>query len=236
MTMRVHYLQHVPFEGLGSIKPWLDARGCQLTSSALYADPVFPDPAHVDWLIIMGGPMGVRDSEQFPWLNDELEYIKACIDRDISILGICLGAQLIASALGADITRNPQREIGWHAVSRDPSLTGHPLAAIIPDHFTTFHWHGDTFAIPAHARRLAGSDVCLNQGFVYQRRVLGLQFHPEITSRQIQALIEHCAEEIVPGPCIQTAHDMTADAQRYLDDNRQLTHRLLEYLYQSDSV
>ena len=232
MAPRVHYLQHVPFERLGSIKPWLAARNCRMTSTALYAGDDLPDRTQFDWLIVMGGPMGVHDGARFSWLEAETAYIQACIEDGKTVLGICLGAQLIARALGADVRRNPECEIGWYAVHRDPLLADHALAAVIPDQFTTFHWHGDTFDIPEHARRLAGSEACTNQGFVFDNRVVGLQFHAEMALPQIQSLIDHCANEIVSAPFIQSGRDMVGETPRHVDVNLNVMDRLLNYLFQ----
>lgn len=228
--MHAHFLQHVPFEGLGSIQAWLDQHGCHVTSTALYRAAALPEPDSFDWLIVMGGPMGVDDTDDYPWLSDELQFIRRSIEAGRIVLGICLGAQLIAKALGGTVSRNPDKEIGWFPVYKDPSLEPHPLSRLFPDQITTFHWHGDTFSLPGNALRLAGSDACRNQGFVYQQRVLALQFHPEMTMTSIQALVRNCADELVEGPTIQSARDMLANVQ-YIDSNLKVMGQLLAYLY-----
>src|SRR5690606_3581623 len=114
--MRAHYLQHVPFEGLGSIEPWLRARGFSVTATRFFEDPALPDPRGIDLLVVMGGPMSVNDDASLPWLVDEKRFVRAAIDANIPVLGICLGAQLIASAMGARVQPGREKELGWFPV------------------------------------------------------------------------------------------------------------------------
>ena len=115
--MRAHYLQHVPFEGLGIIKPWLKVQGYELTNTPFYESALLPDPGEIDLLIVMGGPMSVNDEAEFPWLIDEKRFIRRCIEEDTSVLGICLGAQLIASSLQSRVYPNRVKEIGWFPIT-----------------------------------------------------------------------------------------------------------------------
>ncbi|WP_200821297.1 type 1 glutamine amidotransferase [Oceanicoccus sp. KOV_DT_Chl] len=119
--MRAHYLQHVPFEGLGSIETWLHTAGYDISSTKLYAAESLPALDGIEMLIIMGGPMSVNDEEQYPWLGNEKTFIQQAIDSGIPVLGICLGAQLIASAMGAKIFANPVKEIGWFPITSVPA-------------------------------------------------------------------------------------------------------------------
>ncbi|MFZ6027434.1 MAG: type 1 glutamine amidotransferase [Chloroflexota bacterium] len=213
--MRIHVLQHVPFEGLGSMAHWIAAKGCYLTISRLFQGDPFPDLRQFDWLIVLGGPMGVYDEAQHPWLVMEKRLIEGAIRAEKIVLGICLGAQLIASVLGKRVVRNAEREIGWHPLRLTLAANRTSLFGFMPDELVAFHWHGDTFEIPDTAVSLASSQACANQAFLYGRRVVGLQFHLETTMASAQALVEHCADELVPGRYIQKPDEILASPRRF---------------------
>lgn len=225
--MNVHYLQHVPFEGLGVIESFLRGQGHGLSCTRLFAGEPLPENDSFDWLIIMGGPMGIYDDEQYPWLAAE----KFCIDRAITagklVLGICLGAQLIADVLGAQVYFSGHREIGWFPVTRSPEIVRTPLADVFPEQVEVFHWHGDTFDIPAQAQPLAQSRACRNQGFIWQDRVVALQFHLETTPDSAAALVEHCGQELDGSPSVQSAKEILADPEKFVRLNT-LMFALLE--------
>jgi len=206
--MRIHCLQHVPFEGPFGIADWADARGHSVTVTPLYAGVPPPDPADFDWLVIMGGPMGVVDEPQFPWLVPEKALIRASIAAGKTVVGVCLGAQLIAEVLGARVYRNPEKEIGWLPIELTAAGQASAVCGFLPPSLTVFHWHGDTFDLPAGAVQLARSAACAQQAFLYGGRVLGLQFHLESTPQSVAGLCAECADELVPGPHVQTAARM----------------------------
>jgi GMP synthase-like glutamine amidotransferase len=183
------------------MEPWLRGRGHSLSYTHFHAGSLPPETgAPADWLIVMGGPMGVHDEADLPWLKAEKRAIRAALDRGAAVLGICLGAQLMADALGAAVGRNAHKEIGWHPVELSPEAKSTWLGEIFPAAFTPFHWHGDTFAIPAAAVPLGSSAACRNQGFLWNDRALALQFHPEVTPESLAALAVNCGEELaVPG-------------------------------------
>lgn len=198
--MRIHWLQHVPFEGLGCIGPWLEDHGHDVSCTRLQDGGEVPGTNVVDGLIVMGGPMGVHDEAIHPWLAAEKAFIKEIIGQNKPVLGICLGAQLIAGVLGAPVTRNRYREIGFFPVTGDGDRL--PLA------FTAFHWHGDTFGIPPGAVHLAASAACGNQAFLCKDNVLALQFHLETTEESLMSLYENAKNEISAGPFMQTLEQM----------------------------
>jgi len=213
--MNIHYLQHVPFEGLGSMESALKTGGHQLSSSHLYKDQSLPALEEIDWLIIMGGPMGVQDETEYPWLKSEKEFILQAIESGKIVLGICLGAQLIAAALGAQVYKNRHKEIGWFDIHRDATADTNALATTIPQQAEVFHWHGDTFDIPAGAQPLASSSACQNQGFIFDNRVVGLQFHLETTPELIQDLINNSRDELDGSRYVQSEEEMLAKPQRF---------------------
>lgn len=193
--MIINYLQHVPFEGLGNIENRAKQNNHETKAVRLYAGENLPDIDEVDFLIVLGGPMNVHEEDHFPFLSREKKFIELAIKREIPVLGICLGAQLIADVLGAKVYPNRQKEIGWHPVETNDQSTS-PFAQGLPNTFTTFHWHGDTFDLPEGAKHLASTTACRNQAFSYGSKVLGLQFHLEATLESIQLMIEHEGDEI----------------------------------------
>jgi len=217
--LRIHYLQHVPFEGLSSIEPVLKEKGHHLAATHLYNGQPLPSVSDMDWLIVMGGPMGIDDEEIYPWLGAEKRLIKKAIDSGKIVLGICLGAQLIADALGAKIYKNEHREIGWFNINCSLEAEGTILSTAMPDQIDVFHWHGDTFDIPTGAKALASSEACKNQGFILHDRVVGFQFHLETTLRSASALIENCGDELDGSRYVQTENEMLSDPLKFTHIN-----------------
>ena len=166
-----------------------------------------PAPDAFDMLVIMGGPMSIHDHRDHPWLPVEKDFLKAVIAARRPILGICLGAQLLADVLGGKVFQNPVKEIGWFPVRMlDRSA---PFAAF-PENLTVMHWHGDTFTIPPGARRVAESDACANQAFVSGDRVVGLQFHIELEKVGVEDLAAASLDEAGTAPFIQSREQLLA--------------------------
>lgn len=195
-TMRIHYLQHVPFEGPGFIDEWAIDSGYRLSGTALYAGEAFPDVDSFDLLTVLGGPMGVNDASEHNWLTSEKKYIETALRQNKRILGICLGAQLVADVLGARVFKNQHREIGWYPVAKTATAEETHLTGIIPDQFDAFHWHGDTFDLPTGAIHLAQSEACRHQAFLYPPSTIGLQFHLESTRGSIEMIMDHCPDDL----------------------------------------
>jgi GMP synthase-like glutamine amidotransferase len=227
--LKVHWLQHVPFEGLGSIAPWLEARHAQVSTTRLFEEAALPPVDDLDVLIVMGGPMSVNDLSLHPWLSAEKRFIAEAMERGTSVLGICLGAQLIAGALGARVYRNSLPEIGWFPIEKTGPTGPDGPARWLPDTCTVFHWHGETFDLPSGARPLARSKACENQAFTIGAHVIGLQFHLETTPASARAMIEAGRAELVPGPYVQREGEMLADPGRFARANAVMS-ALLETL------
>ena len=221
--MRIHSLQHVPFEDIGSMASDFAARGYSVTSTHWYRGDTAPTLDSFDALIVMGGPMGIYDEAIYPWLADEKALIKSAIDAGKILLGICLGAQLIADVLGGKVTRNAYKEIGWLPLQITPVAAIHPLAQVFTRYPEVFHWHGDTFALPPGALHLASSQGCANQAYVFQERVYGFQFHLETTPASAQALIEHCSEDIDGSRYTQSAQMILANEAKFAQINRAMS-------------
>jgi GMP synthase-like glutamine amidotransferase len=202
--MRYHVLQHVSFETPGLLADEILRRGHSLQTTALYDHDPLPSLADFDELIIMGGSMSIHDEAEFPWLVAEKKLIGAAIGEGKKVLGICLGAQLIAAACGANVYKNSQKEIGWW-----------PLRWVDGTEEIVFHWHGETFDLPEGAERWASSAACVNQAFSLGDRVLGIQFHPEVTREIIRGMVEHEGWELAETgdtPYVQGADQILAGA------------------------
>ncbi len=212
--MRAHYLQHIPFEGLGSVETWLKAAGAEIKSTRLFESAKLPTPEDVDLLIVLGGPMSVNEEGDFPWLVEEKRLIRDCVQAGKSVLGICLGAQLIASAMGAPVYHNRAKEIGWFPVYGVPSLDRSMFC--FPPSLEVFHWHGETFDLPPGSIRIARSQACENQAFQLNPRVIGLQFHLETTPESAQTMVSHCGAELTPAEYVQSgAAILAAEPGKY---------------------
>jgi GMP synthase-like glutamine amidotransferase len=227
--LRIHYFQHVAFEGLGSIEEWISENGHSLSLTRFYNGEELPDLSDLDMLIVMGGSMSVNDEDIYPWLVHEKQFIKKAIDADKIVLGICLGSQLVSSSLGAKVYPNKEKEIGWFDISLTPEALSGRLFHDLGERVKTFHWHGDTFDLPEKAVLLASSDAARNQAYLYGEKVLALQFHLEPTLRSMQQMIEHGRDDLTPGPYVQTEEQLTADKQLF-ESNRKLLFALLNRL------
>ena len=227
--MRAHYLQHVPFEGLGSIDSWLQSIHAETTGTRLFEDPTLPAVDDLNLLVIMGGSMSVNDEADFPWLVAEKEFIRAAIEKDKAVIGICLGAQLIANAMGATVRPNKEKEIGWFPIAGESRSDAGELFSF-PKELLVFHWHGETFDLPAGALRLARSHACENQAFQLGRRVIGTQFHLETTPVSARALAHYCRDELQPSRYVQTeAEILGIDTSCYSTINRYMD-KVLQFI------
>lgn len=203
--MRIHYLQHVPFENPGNIVKWAYKKGHKLTGTHLYNYETVPEMDQFDFLVIMGGPMNIYEEGKYEWLKYEKKFIKEAIDNNKIVLGICLGAQLITEVLGGKVTENNEKEIGFFSVNFNEEALESPLFKGFSKEFPVFQWHGDTFSeLGKGVSLIAASEACSNQAFVYKDRVIGFQFHMESLESSITSLIENCREEITEGRYIQT--------------------------------
>ena len=213
--MIVHCFQNVPFEGLGSIEEWIRHRQHTLGLTRFHRREPLPAVEEVDLLVVMGGPMNVHQEAEYPWLTREKQFIAAAIAAGRKVLGICLGAQLVADVLGARVYASGEKEIGWFAIERTGAAAASGLFSRFPQRLEVFHWHGDTFDLPAGALHVARSEGCEHQAFVYGERVVGLQFHLETTPAGARQLLANGSEDLVGGRYIQEPREMLADAVRF---------------------
>lgn len=246
--MKICILQHVPFEGAGTILPFFQGQSAesgrsqdsehQIQMIHCYQEHQLPRAEEFDLLIVMGGPMSIQDIEEYPYLVGVKALIRAAIDEKKWVLGVCLGAQLVAEALGANVRKNHVKEIGWYPVQQTQQASTSWLADLLPCEFTCLHWHGDTFDIPAGAVHIARSQACENQAFVWGGRVIGLQFHLEFTPDSTQNLIDRSQHELAErqdgadgrsGDWIQTEQQLLDD-QSMFDTANHIMAGLLKHI------
>lgn len=210
--MKLHAVIHGLSDGLGAIADWIKLRGHSLTETHLYRGETLPPLDAVDFAILMGGAMNIYQHRDFPWLVAEKQWLAAAIAQGKCVLGVCLGGQLIADVLGAKVWQSAEKEIGWFPV-RMISRSG-PLADL-PEQLTVFHWHGDTFEIPPGAARLAESDACANQAFVFGDRVVALQFHIEVTPEAVADFITGGESELQPARFVQAPEEIRRGSSEF---------------------
>ncbi len=226
--MKINYLQHVEFEGPASIVEYCKERQIEITGYHIYKNQVFPPKDNTDLLIILGGPMGVYDEAHFPWLKEEKKYIESLVKNNKKILGICLGAQLLANVLGAKVYKNSYKEIGWFPVYS--TLDAINQYSFIPKDFIAFHWHGDTFDLPENSTHLFYNEVTKNQGFVYNNKVWALQFHLESTEESISSLYYYAKEDLQTNQEKFIKKYNYLENQAYTKESNSLLYKLLDFV------
>jgi GMP synthase (glutamine-hydrolysing) len=221
--------QHVPYELLGTLNPLLKREGYRIRYVNFGRHPeIRPKLDGYNGLVLLGGPMGVNDTQQFPHLEVEMDLVRDAVACEMPVLGICLGAQLIAKALGADVRPHSEREIGWYPLARTDDARDDPAFAHFeePDH--VFQWHGDTFDIPDGAVHLARTTGCANQAFRYGDNVYGLQFHLEVDEPMIERWLNvpHHVDEIRGTAGRIDPETIRRDTPRHIGRLRTLSERV----------
>jgi GMP synthase-like glutamine amidotransferase len=220
--MRIHYIQNYKLSDLGTIHTWAFQKGFTATATKMYEDPIFPSMDEFDLLIILGGVMGAYDEDKYPWLSPEKQFIREAVERDKYVLGICLGAQLIADALGGKAYPHSEKEIGWWPIQLTKEAQTSPLFQGIPEHFFAFEYHGDTFDLPQGSVLMATNQACQNQAFLYGKKVIGLQFHPEFDEPILQEIVSTHGSEILGDTYVQTPNEFLKQTTNYTDVRRLL--------------
>ena len=237
--LKVHYFQHIAGEGFGSCYDYLKAHQAQITATEFFALPVelsleieaLPQVEDVDLLIIMGGTMSVNDEANYPWLKIEKRWLRRYLALGKPAIGLCLGGQLIANALGAAVSKNAIQELGWTTVRKVQHVPQDCFA--LPEYFNVMQWHSETFEIPKGAIHLAENDVCRNQMYQIGKNVLGFQFHPEITPETLSLFLENDEElALFSGTHVQTESELKRSAKTQFLQGNQLLNQAIEYVMQ----
>jgi len=226
---RIHTFMHVPFEGLGCIESWTKKNNHKVTFTRFYENHQLPNIDEIDMLIVMGGPMSVYEENIYPWLKPEKDFIRKAVDNGKIVIGICLGSQLIAEVLGATVYPGKHKEIGWFDLKSTMNGIGHPMLKGFEERFTVFHWHGDTYNLPPESEHLFFSDVCESQAFLYDSRVLGLQFHFEVTAESVSLMVENGMSELIVSETVQSANKILNETG-YFEANNLKMFKILDYL------
>lgn len=225
LRMHIHFIQHMPFEHPASIAEWAAAKNYTTSYTKVFEATTFPSLGSFNMLVIMGGTMGVYEEDKYSWMAAEKDFIKQSINAGKKVLGICLGAQFIAEALGASVFPHTTKEIGWLPVEK---VALHPLTDGLPQTFTTFHWHGDTFTLPSNAIHLFKTKGCAQQGFVYNNHVAGLQFHMEVKEDLLDGMTAHERAELAKDEYVQTEEELKILTQRHISLQKGYMYKLLD--------
>jgi GMP synthase (glutamine-hydrolysing) len=203
--MRIHTIIHASFEKAGVIESWAINQGHDFSSTHTYKSEKLPDASTIDFLVIMGGPQSPTELDEYPYLRDEINLTKEVINQNKAVLGVCLGAQIIAESLGAKTERSPNKEIGVYPILLTKDGESDPIFKMFPKSFDVMHWHNDMPGIPQGGVLLAHSEGCPRQAIRYGDRVYGLQCHMEMTRELIKGMVEHCKGDLKPGKYVQDA-------------------------------
>ncbi len=223
---KLYYIQHVPFETPAKIFDWCVERRIEIKGFFAYNNDLsFLNPEECDILLIMGGSMGVYDEVEYPWLKEEKIMIEKAIRLNKKVIGICLGAQLIACVLGAKVYKNQYKEIGWFPVYS--TAEAKHLWKDLPSSFTPFHWHGDTFDLPLDSIHLFYNEVTKHQGFIY-KNALALQFHLESTEESIIDIYKNASADLNVKDKSYIKEYNEKENQLYMKDSHSVLFKVLD--------
>lgn len=226
--MNVHAVINDPLVNLGTIEEWALTRGHRITTTAAYNKERYPEVEEFDMLIILGGRMGAYEETEYPWLRIEKSFIKKIIESNKPVLGICLGAQLIAEVIGGKVSPHKYLEIGWWKVNFKKGVENIPLFKNLPNEIKAFQYHKDSFELPDEAICLAENQACKNQAFIYKDNVVGIQFHLEFDEGKIQRIGALFNEsKITPGIFVQKPKEFL-NKREYNKQSKNFLYKLLD--------
>lgn len=206
--MNILFVLHAPFERPGFIETWAKKHNYKTQEVSPYKNEKCPDINEFDFLVVMGGPQSTLSIDKAPYLHDEIDLIKRAIKANKRILGVCLGAQLLAEALGAKTECSPNREIGMYQIELLEAAQDDPVFGSFPSKFNMMHWHSDMPGIADGAILLAKSEGCPRQAFRYGDRIYGFQCHFELTKELVNEMIEHCGNDLKPDTYVMAPKEL----------------------------
>ncbi len=209
--MKIHLLRHWDINDFSTISEWAEDMEHSIDKTSVHKNEELPGPEDFDWLIILGGLTDPGDEDINPWLKAEKKLIKQAIELKKTVLGIDLGALLIAQVLGAEVYRNKYPEIGWQPVKLTEDAKKSDVFGSFPEWFSVFQWHTNIFDLPEGAVKIAGNDACGNQAFEYKGHVFGVQFHPEFTGESIRGIVDKHGDMIIGGDFIQPKEEIITE-------------------------
>ena len=227
--MKVLIIQHVDFENPGYFRNLFEAMNAEIAYLNFF-EAGYRITQEFDLLLIMGGPMNIYEEEKYPWLKEEKALSRNALEKKKMIIGVCLGSQLIADALGKRIYRIPSREIGWFPVRK----THEEVLNFLPEYATVFHWHGESYDIPEACTAFYGTDLTPNQSFLFDNRVLALQFHMEMTPEGAEMLIENCRDELDGTSYVMSPEMIMEGFSRYRESNKKMLRNLVNWLVEKN--
>ena len=227
--MKIQVFQNVSFEGPAYIEEIAEKNGYELHVSRLFDGENPLPPTDYDMLVILGGPMSIYEESEFPWLPNEKKAIELAINSEKIVFGICLGAQLLADILGAEVYKNEEREIGWFPVHKVKAESGNEPLSFLPNKITVFHWHSDTFHIPRNAVKIYSSEATENQSFIYESKVFAMQFHLEMKKSSIKDLVHYCEADLESSKFVMEKGKMLKLYKKYEDDNKKVLQDLFRH-------
>jgi GMP synthase-like glutamine amidotransferase len=222
----IYIFQHTPFEGPGYIQTWAEKQNKELHIVPVYQDVELPSQDEVDFLIVLGGPMSIRDRAKLPWLDSEIDFLYEYTSRGKKALGICLGAQLLADAIGGRVSKGTT-EIGWYPVKSAPAREASNIFRTFPKEFTPLHWHSETFSMPSDAYRTTGTIVTPNQSFDFKGRIVGIQYHLEVDEALLEDFIRS-ADRVFPKGKYVGTEDQIRAGKVHMPKNQALLTRVLD--------
>ncbi len=229
--MKILVIQHSAADPPAEAAVVLDRLGCDVRIVRIDRGEAIPETVDADMLMMFGGAMSLTSPDPPPWLAQEKALIRRYVDEGQRVLGICLGAQILASALGANVRRNAQPEVGWHKIEVVDAPKRSKLADLFPRELTVFQWHQDTFEIPPGGVRLMRSTACRNQAFIVDDRILGCQFHMEANAKTVRTFLAVSSLWKQSGTFVQSESEITAGIERYLSEqNLALQNVLARFL------
>jgi GMP synthase-like glutamine amidotransferase len=233
--MQIHCFQHVSFENPANILEWIETNHHSISYTEFFEDEFsMPDINSIDALIVLGGYMNADDEDNFPWLKAEKEFINRAISADKKVFGICLGSQLIASALGSKVFSAKEKEIGFFPVEFSDTALSNYYFEHFKNPYTVFQWHGDTFALPENSNRIASSNSTENQGFYIDKNVIALQFHLEMNQESADEMLLHDADELIEKGVFIQKLEIIKDGFHNLTQNKTDLFLLLDKFFKFD--